>query len=58
MEIRDDLLFLENATPEVGLALKPRARFYKLVASVYGTFASRVSRCRRFDYKRGGGYTP
>ena len=37
---------------------KRRARFYKLVASVYGTFASRVSRCRGFDYKRGGGYTP
>ena len=38
--------------------VKRRACFYKHVASVYGIFASRVRRCRGFDYKRGGGYTP
>ena len=35
-----------------------RARFYKLVASVYGTFVSQVSRCQGFYYRRGGRYTP
>ena len=41
-----------------GGSVKRRACFYKRVASVYGIFVSRVRRCRGFDYKRGGGYTP